>query len=148
MAKSAGRRHVGCRPGAGSIDLLISFALADLSPARPLGDPVPLVLSAMQLTRGLLYFPWRPVVLHLIFVLFLALTAAVILRLAVKRAPDKDEATRAGRSAAFINVGVVAIVNVDAFMVDFWYLAAGGVSLLLTGFIASLFAHVWHKVAT
>lgn len=45
---------------AGLAGLVISFGLKGLVPARPLGDPLPLILSATQLTRGLLYFPWRP----------------------------------------------------------------------------------------
>ena len=129
----------------GLIGLVISFALKGLVPARPLGDPVPLILSATQLTRGFLYFPWRPVFLHLLFLLLLALLTVAFLRLVGRRLPDKSQATRAGRIASLINVGVVAVLAVDALMVGFWYLVAGVVSLLLTGFAAGLITSIWRR---
>jgi hypothetical protein len=132
---------------AGLIGLIISFALKGLVPTRPLGDPLPLVLSATQLTRGFLYFPWRPLVFHLLFLLFLALLTVIILRLISQRLPDKGEAARAGRIAALINVGIVALLAIDAFMVGFWYLASGLVSFLLTGFAAGLIANRWRQLS-
>jgi hypothetical protein len=128
---------------AGLIGLVISFALKGLIPARPLGDPLPLILSVTQLTRGFLYFPWQPPLFHLLFVLFLGLLAVIILRLVTRQAPGKENAIRAGRITALINVGVVALLAIDALMVGFWYLTAGVVTILLTGLAAGLFAGRW-----
>jgi hypothetical protein len=41
------------------MSLLISFGLRDIMPARPVSDPLPLILAATGLTRGFLYLPWR-----------------------------------------------------------------------------------------
>ncbi len=127
------------------IDLAISFGLKGLVPVRPLGDPLPLILSVTQLTRGFLYFPWRPPLFHLLFALLLGLLAVAILRLVARQAPNRENAIRAGRIAALINVGVVALLAIDALMVGFWYLTAGVITILLTGFVAGLFASRWPR---
>ena len=124
----------------GLVGLVISFGLKGLVPARPLGDPLPLILSVTQLTREFLYFPWRPPLLHLLFSIFLGLLAVVTLRLITQRMPIRPQAVRAGRIAALVNVGVVALMTKDALMVGFWYLVAGVVTILLTGFVAGLVA--------
>ena len=130
---------------AGLIGLVISFGLKGLIPARPLGDPLPLILSVTQLTRGFLYFQWRPPLFHLLFALFLGLLAVAILRLVARQAPDRENAVRAGRIAALINLAVVALLAIDALMVGFWYLTAGVVTILLTGFAAGLIASRWPR---
>ncbi|UCG24121.1 MAG: hypothetical protein JSW55_18685 [Chloroflexota bacterium] len=131
---------------AGLAGLVVSFGLKGLVPARPLGDPMPLVLSVTQLTRGFLYFQWRPPVLHLLFALFLGLLTVVVLRFVAHRMPTREQAVRAGRIAALINVGVVALMAVDALMVGFWYLIAGVIAVLLTGFAAGLAVSTWSRV--
>jgi hypothetical protein len=131
---------------AGLVGLVVSFGLKGLVPARPLGDPMPLILSVTQITRGFLYFQWRPPLLHLLFAVFLGLLAVVVLRFVARRMPIREQAVRAGRIAALLNVGVVALMAVDALMVGFWYLTAGVVTVLLTGFAAGLIVTSWSRV--
>ncbi len=130
---------------AGGIGLVISFALKGIVPARPLGDPVPLMLAASAVPRGFIYFPWRPALFHLLFAVTLGLLAAVIMRVIMPRPITRREATIAGRIAAAVNIAVVAILVVDAFIVAIWYLIAGAASLLITGFAAGLLMVIWRN---
>lgn len=128
---------------AGGIGLVISFSLKGLVPARPLGDPVPLMLAASAVPRGFTYFPWRPALFHLIFAVSLGLLSTLILRLVARRSVTRQEATIAGRIAAVVNIAVVALFAVDAFIVAIWYLIAGAASFLITGYVAGLLTVVW-----
>ena len=130
---------------AGGVGLVVSFALKGLIPARPLGDPVPLVLAVTQVTRGFTYLPWRPALFHLLFAVSLGVLAFLVLLLINKGPISRDEATRAGRIAALINVVVVALLAVDALMVAFWYLVAGLISVLISGLAAGLLARWWPR---
>jgi hypothetical protein len=98
---------------AGVMSLLISFGLRDIMPARPVSDPLPLILAATGLTRGFLYLPWRPAVFHLIFAAFLGFLSVAVLNAAQHDRSSRREATFAGRIAAIINVDVVAILPVE-----------------------------------
>jgi hypothetical protein len=131
---------------AGLVGLVFSFVLKGIVPARPLGDPLPLMLSATSLTKGFLYFQWRAPLFHLIFALSLGLLAMVALRLLTGRLPRRAEAGYAGRIAAVVNVGLVALLAVDALIVGFWYLMAGVVSVLITGFAAGLAVTLWSRI--
>jgi hypothetical protein len=129
----------------GVLGLVISFSLRDLMPARPLGDPLPLTLSIAQVTRGFTYFPWRPLILHLIFALFLGILSFVTLWIIYREAIEPDQAARAGRIAAGINLIVVATLAVDAVVVGVYYLIAGLVSIIITGSSARLAAALWAR---
>lgn len=129
----------------GVLGLIISFSLRDLSPARPLGDPLPLTLSIAQITRGFTYFPWRPLILHLIFALFLGILSFTILWIIYREQTGPGQATMAGRIAAGINLIVVATLAVDAVVVGFYYLIAGLVSIIITGSVARLAAALWAR---
>ena len=130
---------------AGGIGLFVSFALKGVVPARPLGDPVPLMLAASAVPRGFIYFPWRPALFHLLFAVALGLLAAIILRLVSHRPVTRREATIAGRIAAVVNIVVVAILAVDAFVVFLWYFIAGAASFLITGYAAGLLIVIWRR---
>ena len=131
---------------AGLIGLVISFAYKGIIPSRPLGDPLPLMLSATSLTKGTLYFQWRPPLFHLFFALALGLLAVLALRTVLGRRPRRAEAKYAGRIAAVVNVGLVALLAVDAIIVGIWYLLAGVVSVLITGYAAILAAALWSRL--
>ena len=131
---------------AGLVGLVISFAFKGIIPTRPLGDPLPLMLSATSLTKGTLYFQWRPPLFHLFFALALGLLAVLALRILLGRRPRREEARFAGRIAAVVNVGLVALLAVDAVIVGFWYLMAGVVSVLITGYAAGLAAALWSRM--
>ena len=130
---------------AGGIGLLLSFIMKGLIPARPLGDPLPLILAVTSVPRGFTYFQWRPPLLHLLFAVFLGFVALLVLRAILRRPPTRHEATRAGRIAALLGVVVVALLAVDALIVGIWYLIAGAVSILVTGFTAGFLASRWPR---
>jgi len=128
---------------AGGLGLVISFALKGLVPARPLGDPMPVILAITSIPRGFTYFQWRAPLFHLLFAIFLGVLAFFVSRTLMRRLPTRPEATRAGRIAGLIGVIPVALLAVDALIVGFWYLIAGALSVLVTGFAAGLLASRW-----
>ena len=123
--------------------LILSFGLKGLTVARPLGDPMPLMLSISQVTRGLTYFPWRPILVHLIFAVMLGVLSFVVLALLNRDSANTGKAAKTARIAAVINVGIVAIFAVDAVVVGFYYLISGLVSVVITGYAARLTAILW-----
>lgn len=130
---------------AGILGLAISYALKGLIPARPLGDPLPMMLAVTHLTRGFAYLPWQPALLHLLFAAFLGLLAVAVSRLASGTIPTGKQARYAGRIAALINVAVVAVLAIDAIIVGFWYLISGWVSVMVSGFVAGRIASRLHR---
>ena len=130
---------------AGGIGLVISFALKGIVPARPLGDPVPLMLAASAIPRGFTYFPWKPALFHLIFAVALGLLAVIILRFVSSSPVARRDAISAGRIAAVVNIVAVAILAVDAFIVALWYFIAGAASFLITGYAAGLLTAIWRR---
>jgi hypothetical protein len=130
---------------AGVIGLVVSFSLRDLAPARPLGDPLPLMLSVTQITRGFTYFPWRPLILHLIFALFLGILSFATLWIIYRKAIEPDQAAKAGRIAAGINLIVVATLAVDAVVVGVYYLIASLASIIITVSSARMAAALWTR---
>ncbi|VAW32241.1 hypothetical protein MNBD_CHLOROFLEXI01-869 [hydrothermal vent metagenome] len=122
----------------GLIGLAVSFAGRGLNLGRVLGDPLPIVLGFSQALRGgWLYLNWRGVGWHLLFILFLVVLNAGILRFWVPR--EQWEQLRMGsavRFAAVLNLTIVALTEVDAVVVFIWYLMAGFISLFLAGRLA------------
>lgn len=127
------------------IGLTVSFAGRGLIPGRELGDPVVLTLSLSQLVQsGYGYFNWRSLIFHGLFILFLSGLAVVVLWLFNGRQPvSPGKAVLVARLAAAINVTAVALTEVDALIVAFWYLVAGILSVYLTGFVAQKIAAWW-----
>lgn len=116
------------------ITVLLSFMGRVLFPGRLLADPVPLVLSFTQLFRGFLYWNWQRPLLHLLFVLAMALLAVLICQRL--RRGDVALAGRVARLTAVINIGIVAVQQVDAFVVGVYYLIGGVVSTMVAGTVA------------
>jgi hypothetical protein len=106
---------------------------------------MPLMLSISQVTRGLTYFPWRPILVHLLFAVMLGVLSFFVLVLINRDSANTDTAAKVGRIAAVINVGVVAIFAVDAMVVGFWYLISSLASVVLTGYAARFAALLWHR---
>ena len=129
----------------GAIGLILSFSLRGLTVARPLGDPMPLMLSISQVTRGLTYFPWRPLLVHFLFAVMLGVLSFFVLLLLNRNSANSDKAAKTARIAAVINVGFVAIFAVDAVVVGFWYLISGLVSIVITGYAARFAASLWRR---
>lgn len=125
---------------AGFIGLIVSFAGQGLNLGRELGDPLPVVLGFSQALRGgLLYLNWRGVGWHLLFLLFLVVLNAGILRLWLPK--DRWHQIRfnsAVRIAAVLNVAAVALTEIDAVVVLVWYLLAGFISVYMAGILANV----------
>jgi hypothetical protein len=62
-----------------------------------------------------------------------------------RKAAGPDQAAKAGRIAAGINLLVVATLAVDAVVVGVYYLIAGLVSIVITGSSARLAAALWAR---
>jgi hypothetical protein len=144
------RRWTGIAPllaglGAGAAGIVVSFGLKGGNLGRPLGDPVPLMLAATQVPNGFTYFPWRPALYHLIFAAILGLLAFAGLAVLGRGNAARQEAVRAGRIAALINVLFAAVFQVDAIVVGIWYLVSGLVSVLISGLVAGLAASYFAK---
>ncbi|MFQ5398333.1 MAG: hypothetical protein ACE5E7_01920 [Anaerolineae bacterium] len=141
----ANGRPFAAGAAAGGAGLIISFAGRGIIPGRVLGDPLPLALSVGQITRGFTYFDWRAPLFHALFALFLGGLAALASGfLDRERSVSPEEAGRAGRIAAVINVGSVALLQVDAVIVAFWYFMAGLISVFLTAAAARRAAAFYH----
>ncbi len=124
----------------GFAGLAVSFGLKGANLGRPIGDPVPLMLSVTQVTDGFTYFPWRPALYHLVFAVLLGVLAVVTLVILGKGNVTRTGAIRAARIAALMNVLFVAVLRVDAIVVGFWYLVSGLASVLISGLVAGLAA--------
>ena len=125
----------------GVAGLIISFLGKMIIPGRAWGDPMPVVLSIAQLTRGFLYWNWQSPLIHILFLLLLAMLTVGTLRL---RGRSGDyfvlNAMKAGRLTAVINVSIIALLQTDAFVVGAYYLMSGLLAVWLTGEMAGLLA--------
>jgi hypothetical protein len=101
------------------------------------------MLSISQVTRGLTYFPWRPILVHFLFAVMLGVLSFFVSLLLNRDSANSDTAAKTARIAAVINVGFVAIFAVDAMVVGFWFLISGLISVVITGYAARLAAILW-----
>lgn len=125
---------------AGIVGLLISFLGRGIVPGRVLGDPLPTVLSAAQIMRGFLYWNWQAPLVHLLFLTLLA--GIVVVGWKYVRGLEDwggEEAVAAARVTAVINVGFVALLEIDAIVVAIYYLMGGLISVWVTGLVAGWF---------
>ncbi len=126
----------------GIIGVLLSFAGRGINPGRVLADPMPVILSFTQLTRGLLYWNWQGVLIHVFFYLFLPTLSMIGLYFWHNGAEDfVEQAVVAGRITAVINVGIVAIKEVDAFSVGVYYVFGGFLMVWISGVMAKWLAN-------
>jgi hypothetical protein len=131
----------GVGVGVGVIGIALSFLGKHIVPGRAWGDPMPVILSIAQLTRGFLYWNWRSPLIHLLFLLGLALLVVWVMRL---RGNHGDvlvlNVIRAGRLTAVINVLIIAVLETDAVIVGTYYLISGVIASWVTGEIAGFLA--------
>ena len=126
---------------AGFVGVLISMLGRGLNPGRVLADPLPVVLSVAQITRGLLYWNWQGVLVHVLFYLFLpVLSVAGIYFWHNEKLDFIVQAFDAGRLTAVINVVVVALQQIDAFTVAVYYLFGGFLMVWISGISAKWLA--------
>jgi hypothetical protein len=131
---------------AGGAGLVISFAGRGIILGRVLGDPLPLALILNRLTQGFAYFDWRSPLFHALFAVLLAMLATITTWFMRKEHFSEEGVRRVARIAAAINIGVVAILQVDAVIVAFWYLIAGVMSFYLTSFAAGKTVRLWRRL--
>ncbi|WP_420630574.1 hypothetical protein [Candidatus Leptofilum sp.] len=131
----------------GLLGLPISFLGRDYNLGRELADPLPVVLGVSQAVRGgFLYLNWRGIVWHLAFIVFLLVLLVGIIRLRLPKTRWAELDYRAAAQVAVVlNVGLVALLEIDAFVVALWYSMAGLVSVLLTRLLAGSVAKVMSR---
>lgn len=116
----------------GLAGLVIAFLFRWVTPGRLFNDPLPLALAFQQLLSGMLNFDWQPLLRHVLFALVLGAAAAITVRIMLSDSGSVTDAGRAGRLAAFINAGVIAVFNVDALMVLLFYVIGGAMTIFIT----------------
>ncbi|WP_420643490.1 hypothetical protein [Candidatus Leptofilum sp.] len=131
----------------GILGLPISFLGQDYNLGRELADPLPVVLGVSQAMRdGFLYLNWRGIAWHLFFVIFLIFLLVGIVRLRFARTEwAMFDYRAAAQVAVVLNVGVVALLAVDAFVVALWYGMAGLLSVLLARLLAGGVAKIMSR---
>lgn len=126
----------------GLVGLALSFLGRGIIPGRVLGDPLPLVLSVAQLIRGPLYWNWQAPLIHILFLAILAgLAVSGVYLVRREKGGEWMLAVEVARVTAVINVGVVALMEIDAIVVGFYYIIGGLVSVWITGTVARWMAH-------
>ncbi len=132
----------------GAVGLLFSFLLRDEITGRRLGDSLPLGLAIGQVLRGFLYFNWRSILVHVGFLLGLIGAVTAVFHINIRQQMTRQQLTveqvqRNAQTAVIINLVGVAIFEVDAFIVGFWYLISGLLSYMFSRFIAEKIAKWW-----
>jgi len=124
----------------GLIGLLGAYLLRPVISGRILVDPLPLALTPAALMRsvreGFTYFDLRSPLLHLIFAIGYGAGAAV---LTVRRGGTPMQARQTARIASGLAILVVAIQEVDAVIVAFYYGLSAFVSLTISAYSADRF---------
>jgi len=121
----------------GSAGLILSQLTAPSLIGRSLADPLPLALMPAAILRsvqeGFAYFDLRAPLLHLIFAIALGAGAAW---LTVRRGASAEQARPTARIASGLSILVVAVQEVDAVIVAFYYGLSAFVSLSISAYAA------------
>ncbi len=124
----------------GVVGLVGAYFLRLAIPGRLLVDPLPLALTPTAIMRslreGFAYFDLRSPLLHLIFAIGFGAGAAA---LTVRRGGTAEQARQTARIASGLGILVVAIQEVDAFVVAFYYGLSAFVSLSISAYAADQF---------
>lgn len=128
-----------------AVTTIVGFILAYLGrglvPGRQLADPLPVVLSFAQIMRGFLYWNWRAPLYHFLFIALLAVLGVYLLKLSGVRGKRlKQIGVQVARLTAVLSIGIIAIQQIDAFIVGVYYLMGGLISVFFAGFVAEKFA--------
>lgn len=131
----------------GLVGLIFSFSGRSFNLGRELADPLPVALTLSQALRGgFLYLNWRGVAWHLLFILLLVFLAVGISRFWLPNGQREEiKMATVVRLAAALNIAVVAMTEVDAIVVGFWYAMAGYVSVILAGVVANQVAKIMNR---
>ncbi len=109
-------------------------------PGRMLVDPLPMALMPAAIMRsvreGFAYFDLRSPLLHLLFAIGFGAGAAA---LTVRRGGTAAQARQTARIASGLSILVVALQEVDAVVVAFYYGLSAFVSLSISAYAADRF---------
>lgn len=121
----------------GLAGLVVAFLLHRVIPGRLLGDPLPLALLPTALFRslreGLAYLDLRSPLLHLLFAIGFGAASAW---LTARRGGTAEQARQTARIASGLSILVVAVQEVDALIVAFYYGLSAFVSLSISAYAA------------
>lgn len=106
-----------------------------------------MALAVSRVTQGFTYFDWRSPLFHALFASFLGALAAAMTWATNRDLFTSERARLTGRLASFINIGVVALLQVDAPVVAIWYLMAGAMSFFLTSVVAARMSDLWQSAS-
>ena len=120
--------------------LTAAILLRPVIPGRLLVDPLPLALMPAAMMRsvreGFAYFDLRSPVLHLLFAVGFGAASAW---LTVRRGGTAEQARGSARIASGLGILMVAIREVDAVVVAFYYALSAIVSLSISAYAADRF---------
>lgn len=126
--------------GLGLAGLTVAILLRSVIPGRLLVDPLPMALMPAAIMRsvreGFAYFDLRSPVLHLIFAVGFGAASAW---LTIRRGGTAEQARGSARIASGLGILVVAIREVDAVVVAFYYGLSAFVSLSISAYAADRF---------
>lgn len=121
----------------GLAGLAVAYLFRLFAPGRLLSDPLPLALLPTALLRslreGFVYLDLRSPVLHLLFAVVLGIAAAW---LTTRRRGKPEQARRIARIALGLSILAVAVQEVDAMIVAFYYGISAFVSLSISAYAA------------
>ncbi len=126
--------------GLGLAGLAIAILLRSVIPGRLLVDPLPMALMPAALMRsvreGFAYFDLRSPLLHLIFAVGFGAGSAW---LTARRGGTAEQARGSARIASGMGILVVAIQEMDAVVVAFYYALSAFVSMSISAYAADRF---------
>ena len=121
----------------GGAGLILSQLTTLILIGRSLADPLPLALMPAAVMRsvreGFAYFDLRSPLLHILYAVLIGTAASW---LAVRRGGTAEQARQTARIASGLGILVVAIQEVDAFVVAFYYGLSAFVSLSISAYAA------------
>ncbi|MFQ5921423.1 MAG: hypothetical protein ACE5M4_01125 [Anaerolineales bacterium] len=125
----------------GGAGLILSQLTALILIGRSLADPLPLALMPAAIMRsvreGFAYFDLRAPLLHLIFAIGFGVVAAW---LTARRGGTPEQARQTARIALGLNILVIAVQELDAVVVAFYYGLSAFVSLSISAYAADRMA--------
>ncbi len=124
----------------GSVGLALSQLAAMILAGRSLANPLPLALMPAallsSLREGFTYFDLRTPLLH---VLYAVLIGAAASWLVVRQDGSPEQARQTTRIALGLSIIVIALQEVDAVIVAFYYGLSAFVSLSISAYAADRF---------
>jgi hypothetical protein len=130
----------------GIVGIFFSLLVRSILPGRLLGDPLPILLTASQLlrgvTQGLQYIQLQSLLFHVLYLALLGLVAIIgnrVIKGGIEGGYDPIHGTRI---AVVLNVALIVLAETDSVMVGLWYLAAGYLSFSIAGLIARALSRI------